>query len=60
MQFDDAAQEGFSRLLGNLVPHPTEKVLEGSLGILELDAAAGNGKADQWHTDVTFVDAYPR
>ena len=29
-------------------------------GILELDAAAGNGKADQWHTDVTFVDAYPR
>ena len=30
--------------LGNLVPHPTEKVLEGSLGILELDAAAGNGK----------------
>ncbi len=59
-QFDDAAQEGFSRLLGNLVPHPTEKVLEGSLGILELDAAAGNGKADQWHTDVTFVDAYPR
>ena len=59
-QFDDAAQEGFSRLLGKLVPHPTEKVLEGSLGILELDAAAGNGKADQWHTDVTFVDAYPR
>jgi taurine dioxygenase len=59
-QFDDQEQEAFSRLLGDLVPHPTEKVREGSMGILELDAAAGNGKSDQWHTDVTFVDAYPR
>lgn len=59
-QFDNKEQEAFSRLLGDLVPHPTEKVLAGSVGILELDAAAGNGKADQWHTDVTFVDAYPR
>jgi len=60
MQLDDTQQEGFARLLGDLVPHPTEKVRAGTLGILELDAAAGNGKADQWHTDVTFVDAYPR
>jgi taurine dioxygenase len=59
-QFDDGAQEAFSRLLGELVPHPTEKVKSGTMGILELDAAAGNGKADEWHTDVTFVDAYPR
>ena len=59
-QFDAGEQEAFSRLLGELVPHPTEKVLAGTTGILELDAAAGNGKADQWHTDVTFVDAYPR
>ncbi len=59
-QFDDPAQEAFSNLLGTLVPHPTEAVRAGSMGILELDAAAGNGKADQWHTDVTFVDAYPR
>jgi alpha-ketoglutarate-dependent taurine dioxygenase len=57
---DDAAQEGFARLLGELVPHPTEKVRPGSDAILELDAASGNGKADQWHTDVTFVDAYPK
>jgi taurine dioxygenase len=59
-QIDDAQQEAFSRLLGDMVPHPTEKVRAGSTGILELDAAAGNGKADQWHTGVTFVDAYPR
>lgn len=59
-QLTDAEQEGFAKLLGDLVPHPTEKVKAGTMGILELDAAAGNGKADQWHTDVTFVDAYPR
>jgi taurine dioxygenase len=59
-QFDDVQQEAFSRLLGDIVPHPTEAVRAGSTGILELDAAAGNGKADQWHTDVTFMDAFPR
>jgi taurine dioxygenase len=58
--FDDAAQETFSSQLGGLVPHPTERVRAGTLGILELDAAAGNARADQWHTDVTFVDAPPR
>jgi alpha-ketoglutarate-dependent taurine dioxygenase len=59
-QFDDEQQERFSGMLGSLVPHPTEKARLGTKGILELDAAAGNGKADVWHTDVTFVDAYPR
>jgi alpha-ketoglutarate-dependent taurine dioxygenase len=59
-QFDDPAQEGFSRLLGDLVPHPTERVRAGTQGILELDAAMGNARADQWHTDVTFLDAPPR
>lgn len=59
-QFSDVDQERFANMLGGLVPHPTEKALMGSKGILELDAAAGNGKADVWHTDVTFVDAYPR
>ena len=58
--FTDEGQERFANALGGLVKHPTEKALLGSKGILELDAAAGNGKADVWHTDVTFVDAYPR
>lgn len=57
---DDATQERFACLFGDLVPHPTEKVRDGSNAILELDAVRGNGKADQWHTDVTFVDAYPK
>src|SRR5215475_12227323 len=58
--FDDKAQEAFSALLGQIDPHPTEKVRPGTVGILELDAAAGNARSDQWHTDATFVDAPPR
>jgi taurine dioxygenase len=59
-QFDDRAQEAFSATLGEIAPHPTEKVRAGTVGILELDAAAGNARSDQWHTDATFVDAPPR
>jgi taurine dioxygenase len=57
---DDAEQERFAQLFGDLVAHPTERVRAGTGAILELDTANGNGKADQWHTDVTFVDAYPK
>ena len=57
---DDAEQERFARLFGELVAHPTEKVRDGSHAILELDTGTGSGRADQWHTDVTFVDAYPK
>ena len=56
---DDAAQEAFARRLGDLVPHPTQHVREGSASILELDSSHG-GRADQWHTDVTFLPAYPK
>jgi alpha-ketoglutarate-dependent taurine dioxygenase len=26
----------------------------------KLDSTDGRGRADRWHTDVTFVDAYPK
>ena len=55
----DAEQERFSKRLGTLVPHPTEHVRAGSSAILELDSSR-SGRADAWHTDVTFVDAYPK
>ncbi len=57
---DDAAQEGFARLLGELYAHPTVPVREGTSSILELDSSHGGGRANAWHTDVTFVDAYPK
>ncbi|MBR1217750.1 TauD/TfdA family dioxygenase [Bradyrhizobium sp. U87765 SZCCT0131] len=57
---DDAEQERFAQRLGALVPHPTVGAIKGTSSILELDSSRGGGRADQWHTDVTFVDAYPK
>jgi alpha-ketoglutarate-dependent sulfate ester dioxygenase len=56
----DEQQERFSARLGDLVPHPTNAVRAGTQAILELDSTTGSGRADAWHTDVTFVDAYPK
>jgi taurine dioxygenase len=55
---DDAGQERFAARLGELVAHPTNPAKAGSAAILEIDSA--RGRADRWHTDVTFVDAYPK
>ena len=55
---DDDAQQDFARLFGPLVEHPTQPSRPDTR-ILELDATRGGGRADRWHTDVTFVDAYP-
>ena len=55
----DGDQEGFAALLGNPVAHPTVPVLSGTQYILELDADRG-GRANSWHTDVTFSEAYPQ
>jgi taurine dioxygenase len=41
------------------VAHPTNPARPGT-AILELDSTGGGGRADHWHTDVTFVDAYPK
>ncbi len=57
---DDAEQERFALLLGQLAPHPTQAIVAGTASILELDSRRGGGRADQWHTDVTFVEAYPK
>ena len=57
---DDAGQERFAARLGDLVAHPTSPARSGSASILELDSTDGRGRADRWHTDVTFVEAVPR
>ena len=56
---DDAAQEAFARLWGELVAHPTVPVRPGTDYLLELDSEHG-GHANSWHTDVTFDLAYPQ
>ncbi|WP_051795217.1 TauD/TfdA family dioxygenase [Streptomyces sp. NRRL S-87] len=54
---DEETHEGFAQLLGTPVAHPTVPAADGrySLGI---DSDHG-ARANQWHTDVTFVPAYP-
>lgn len=56
---DDAAQEAFAARFGETVAHPTVPSLAGSSRLLELDSKHGT-RANSWHTDVTFVDAYPK
>jgi alpha-ketoglutarate-dependent sulfate ester dioxygenase len=55
----DQEQEAFAKLLGDPVAHPTVPVREGTEYLLELDSLHG-ARANSWHTDVTFVDAYPK
>ena len=57
---DEAEQEKFGRSFGELVPHPTVPSLAGTNYILDLDATKGGGRANEWHTDVTFDLAYPQ
>ncbi|MCC9310553.1 TauD/TfdA family dioxygenase [Kitasatospora sp. RB6PN24] len=55
---DDAEHEAFARLLGQPVDHPTVPSADGRY-IFELDATKGV-RANNWHTDVTFVPSYPK
>ncbi|KPA94372.1 TauD/TfdA dioxygenase family protein [Pseudomonas asplenii] len=56
---DDQSQEAFAHLLGEPVAHPTVPVRDGTRYLMELDGTQGQ-RANSWHTDVTFVDAYPK
>jgi taurine dioxygenase len=56
---DDQRHEDFAALLGDPVAHPTVPVADGSRYLLDLDSKEGYA-ASSWHTDVTFVDAYPQ
>jgi len=53
---DDAGQLAFGRLLGEPIGHPTTSGVDDL--IVPIDSAHGV-VADRWHTDVTFVPAYP-
>jgi alpha-ketoglutarate-dependent taurine dioxygenase len=57
---DDRSQEALTPIFGGSpISHPTVPVLNGTAHVHELDSRHG-GRANSWHTDVTFVDAYPR
>ncbi|MGP3970664.1 TauD/TfdA dioxygenase family protein [Streptomyces sp. 6N223] len=54
---DEERHEAFGRLLGTPVAHPTVPSADGRYAF-PIDSEHG-GRANQWHTDVTFVPAYP-
>jgi alpha-ketoglutarate-dependent taurine dioxygenase len=57
---DHAGQEALTTLFGpGPVAHPTVPTVPGTGYITELDSRYG-GRANSWHTDVTFVEAYPK
>lgn len=58
-QLDDEGQERLAKLFGELYAHPTVPVKNGTKAVLELNSDHG-GRANAWHTDVTFVEAYPK
>ncbi|PTQ12741.1 taurine dioxygenase [Sphingomonas oleivorans] len=54
---DDEAHQAFAARLGKPVRHPTAPAQHGDF-LLELDSHHG-GKANTWHTDMTFLTNYP-
>jgi taurine dioxygenase len=56
---DDESHQAFGARFGRTVAHPTVPSPNGTK-LFELDASKGGGRADSWHTDVTFVDAFPK
>ena len=54
VDLDDAGQERFARQFGPLTTaHPTVPSQPGAPNVLPVDSE--DGRANQWHTDVTFV-----
>ena len=54
VNIDDAGQERFVRSFGELTTaHPTVPAVEGAPNVLPVDSE--RGRANHWHTDVTFV-----
>ncbi|WP_327685618.1 TauD/TfdA dioxygenase family protein [Streptomyces sp. NBC_00467] len=59
-ELDDAAQIRFASLFGELTTaHPTVPSVDGRPNILPVDGDEGI-RANQWHTDVTFVRTPPK
>jgi alpha-ketoglutarate-dependent taurine dioxygenase len=55
---DDAGQEAFAGRLGTPFAHPTVRPVAGTRILLEFESKDGYASSS-WHTDVTFIPAYP-
>lgn len=54
----DGEMEAFAERMGDPIPHPNVAASQGSRYLLDLEASAGFA-ASVWHTDLTFMPAYP-
>jgi taurine dioxygenase len=56
----DEEQVAFGRRLGTVTTaHPTVPSVDNNSHVLNLDSGFDGGRANNWHTDVTFVDQPP-
>ncbi len=54
ISIDDEGQQRFARYFGELTTaHPTVPAVDGAPNVLPVDSK--DGRANHWHTDVTFV-----
>lgn len=56
---DDDGQEAFSHRLGKVIPPLLGSTKERS-SVLKIDSARGGVRADNWHVDLSCMDAYPK
>jgi alpha-ketoglutarate-dependent sulfate ester dioxygenase len=56
---DDAGQLAFASLLGTPIGHPAASVLAAGTAPIITPINSEYGKANRWHTDVTFAANYP-
>jgi alpha-ketoglutarate-dependent taurine dioxygenase len=56
---DDDQQLAFARLLGTPIGHPAAAMLAAESAPVITPIDSDYGKANRWHTDVTFVANYP-
>jgi taurine dioxygenase len=59
-KLDAKQQVAFAKHFGDITTaHPTVPALAGHPEVLDLDYSRSEGRANNWHTDVTFVDRPP-
>ncbi len=54
----DEQQEAFAQQLGTPLNHPSVPLKDGTAHTLSIDSRGG--RADSWHTDITFLPNYPK
>ena len=55
---DEGSHQAFGSLLGKIVPHRTAPALEGTENVFDVNGR--RARATFWHTDVSFINAFPR